>query len=234
MIGAAVIALAVLPRLLDAAGLPISPWLASLASVVQTGAYLGLAVWAGVRLGPRVGLKAAAFAAAAAGRRLWPALRPQLVPGLIGAAAGGSIILTAGLLEPGDLAAVADELLVPLPARILYGGITEELLIRFGLMSTLAWLFWRLLQRRRGRPSAALFWAAIVCSAIPFGVGHLPLVAAAAGGLTAEVAIWVVGGNAVLGVVAGYLFWRHGLESAMIAHSLAHVFDYSVRLAFPL
>ncbi len=137
------------------------------------------------------------------------------------------------MLEPGDLAGVADELLVPLPARILYGGFTEELLIRFGLMSTLAWLFWRLLQRR-DRPSPALFWAAIILSAIPFGVGHLPLVAAATGGLTLEVVIWVVGANAVIGVVAGYLFWRYGLESAIIAHSLAHVFDALARLAVPI
>ncbi len=67
MIGAAVIAFAVLPVLLEPGELPLPLWLTSLLSVVQTGAYLGLAVWAGVRLGPRVGLAAPAFAAAAAG-----------------------------------------------------------------------------------------------------------------------------------------------------------------------
>lgn len=234
MCGVAAITIAVLPQLLEPGELPVPLWLVGLVNLAQSGAYLALAVWAGIRLAPRVGLAAPAFAAAAAGRGFVSALRPQIAPGVVGGLVGAAIILIAGLLEPGDIAAAADDLAVPLLARVLYGGITEELLIRWGLMTALVWLLWVLLRRRRGRPRADLFWAAILLSAIPFGAGHLPLVAAAAGGLTAATAVWVVGANAVFGVLAGFLYWRFGLESAMVAHCLAHVFDTLARFAFPI
>lgn len=234
MSGVVAITIAVLPQLLEPAELPVPLWLVGLVNAAQSGVYLALAVWAGIKLAPRVGLAAPSLAAAAAGRRFRSALRPQVAPGILGAVGGGSIILIAGLLEPGDLAGVTDELQVPLPARILYGGITEELLIRWGLMTALVWLGWVFLRRRRGRPPASLYWAAIFLSAIPFGAGHLPLVAAVADVLTIEIVVWVVGANALFGLLTGYLYWRCGLESAMIAHILAHVIDFSVRLAVPI
>lgn len=80
-----------------------------------------------------------------------------------------------------------------------------------------------LLQRRRGRPRAAAVWVACILSAVPFGAGHLPLAAALTDGLTAGAVAWVVVANSVCGVLAGVLSWRFGLESAMIAHSMAHV-----------
>jgi hypothetical protein len=44
--------------------------------------------------------------------------------------------------------------------------------------------------------------------------------------LSASVVAYVVGGNAAAGILFGFLFWRHGLESAMIAHATAHVLAY--------
>jgi hypothetical protein len=32
--------------------------------------------------------------------------------------------------------------------------------------------------------------------------------------------------NTAFGVLFGYLFWRYGLEAAMIAHATAHVVSY--------
>jgi len=37
---------------------------------------------------------------------------------------------------------------------------------------------------------------------------------------------WVIGVNTAFGVLFGYLFWRYGLEAAMIAHGVAHVVNY--------
>lgn len=42
--------------------------------------------------------------------------------------------------------------LVPLPTRLLYGGITEELLPRWGLLTLLVCAAWRLLKARRNVP----------------------------------------------------------------------------------
>ena len=38
---------------------------------------------------------------------------------------------------------------MPLVVKLLYGGITEELMVRWGVMTLLLWLGWRLLQRGR-------------------------------------------------------------------------------------
>jgi membrane protease YdiL (CAAX protease family) len=40
---------------------------------------------------------------------------------------------------------------------------------------------------------------------------------------TAALIVFVVAANSLFGLIAGYLYWKKGLESAMIAHMLAHV-----------
>lgn len=119
---------------------------------------------------------------------------------------------------------------VPLIARVLYGGITEELLLRWGLMTVLVWIAWRLLQRRKGTPQIVYIWLAIVVSALLFGAGHLPAAAAQVGELTADVAAFVVGANTVFGILFGFLFWRYGLEAAIIAHAFAHMVSHVVSI----
>jgi hypothetical protein len=42
--------------------------------------------------------------------------------------------------------------------------------------------------------------------------------------------VFVVGVIAAFGVLFGYLFWRYGLEAAMIAHGTAHVVSYVLGL----
>jgi hypothetical protein len=59
-------------------------------------------------------------------------------------------------------------------------------------------------------------------SALIFAAGHLPAALFLLGGIDVGVAAFVIGLNSALGLLFGYLFWRHGLESAMIALALAH------------
>ena len=233
MAGVVAITVSVLPDLLADVEPTVPLWLVSLISIAQSAAYLGLAVWAGVVLAPRVGLGAPALEAALAGKRSGPALRRQLTSGAAGGLIGAILLQGAWLLQPDGFAEVAERVDVPLLARVLYGGITEELLIRWGLMTALLWVLWTLAQRRGGLPGPFLAFAAIALSAVPFGVGHLPLVAATVDGLTTSIVVWVVAANALFGVLAGGLYWRFGLESAVIAHALAHVFDRLAALAIP-
>ena len=58
----------------------------------------------------------------------------------------------------------------------------------------------------------------------------MPAAAALLGTLSGDVVIFVIGANAVFGVLFGYLFWRYGLEAAMIAHGTAHAVSYVVAL----
>jgi membrane protease YdiL (CAAX protease family) len=103
--------------------------------------------------------------------------------------------------------------------RFLYGGITEEILMRFGLMSILVWLVFII----RGKLKSSAYWIGIVVAAVLFGVGHLPIAYQAIDQPTSELIAYVIIGNTVGGIIFGWLYWKKGLECAMIAHIFAHV-----------
>ena len=228
IIGSVAITAMVLPQLLAQmqVSLPAPVWVISLAGLVQSALLLALAVWAGVRLTPSLGLRAPACEAVATGRPIGPALRSQLPSGLIAGVLGGIFMLTAFRYAPGAVAELQDRFAIPIVARVLYGGITEELLLRWGLMTALVWLAWRLLQQRRGPVRAGSVWPAIAVSALIFAALHLPAAAVLLGALDVPVVAFVIGVNTAFGVLFGYLFWRYGLESAMIAHALTHVVSF--------
>jgi len=213
-------------QLLEGQDLPVPLSVALLISLVQSAVFLGLAVWAGTALAPRVGLGAPTFAAIVAAGDPIAALRQQVVPGLVGGLLGAGILLGAQVFVPGPLAAVPESASPPLIARLLYGGVTEEVLIRWGLMTVFLWLGWRFVQRDEAAPRQVFVWVAIVLSAVLFGAGHLPAASALVGTLTLSVVTYILLVNAAFGVVAGYLFFRYGLEAAIIAHALAHLFAY--------
>ena len=207
---------------------PITPAI-KLLSLIQPALLLSLAVWVGVALASKVGLSSPVAEAAASGGQIGSTLKPQIIPGLIGGLAGGvAIVLTALLskpfLSPEVVARIAElGRHVPLPTRLLYGGVTEELLLRWGLMTLLVWAAWRLLQKGRGEPKPVYFVGAILISSVIFGIGHLPIAFMLLPKATSALTIFVIIGNSIFGLIAGYLYWKRGLESAMIAHMLAHV-----------
>lgn len=231
MLGVVALTVTVLPQVLGDASHPLPSWLVLVASITQSGLLVALVVWLGVTLAPEVGLSAPAFEAAVTTQSVAAALRPQLFPGLLGGLLGGlGLFAIGGYASPAEIAGVEQQFTVPLLARILYGGITEELLLRWGLMTVLVWIAWRFLQHRKGNPQIVYIWMAIVVAALLFGAGHLPAAAVQVGELTADVAVFVVGANTVFGVLFGYLFWRYGLEAAIIAHAFAHVVSYVVSI----
>lgn len=195
-----------------------------LVTVVQPAILLLIAVVVGVLTAPSVGLRAPAVEAWLSGQRIWTALKPQLLPGLLGGIVVAVSIALYGVLQLGIMPELAsqDAAELPLLTRLLYGGVTEELLLRWGFMSLLLWVGWRVIQRGTGRPSQRLVWAAIIIAALLFGLGHLPA-AAALGILTPLMGVLIVLFNMVAGIVFGWLFARHGLGSAMMAHASAHL-----------
>jgi membrane protease YdiL (CAAX protease family) len=166
--------------------------------------------------------------ALAAGGDVLQALRPQIVPGILGGMAGAAIIVAFHRFAPEALTAAQPATPLPLVVRVLYGGITEEVLVRWGLLTIIAWAGWRIAGRPSEHPSVPIMWAAIAISALLFGLSHLPAALAVVRDLSASVAVYVTLGNAGFGMVAGYLFWRHGLEAAIMAHGLAHLLAFMV------
>ncbi|MBF2050507.1 MAG: CPBP family intramembrane glutamic endopeptidase [Leptolyngbya sp. IPPAS B-1204] len=117
-------------------------------------------------------------------------------------------------------------------AAMLYGGITEEILMRWGLMSLLVWVGWKLLKQEAALPSQAIYQGAIVLAAVVFGLLHLPMTATIAP-LTFWVILRAILLNGIAGTAYGWLFWQYSLEAAMIAHASFHavVFALNVLLA---
>ena len=200
-----------------------------LLSLIQPAVILSVAVLVGVALASKVGLSSPVAEAAASGGNLVSAFKPQIIPGIVGGLAGGvSLILIATILKPFLSPEVLARLgeygkVLPLPTRLLYGGIIEELLLRWGLMTLLVWAPWRLFQKGRGQPKPAYFVGAIVISSVVFAIGHLPVAFMLFPELTLALTLFVIVGNSAFGLIAGYLYWKKGLESAMIAHALTHV-----------
>jgi len=224
----AVIALIPMPPGQEAVELP-PPWLLKLATMAQPSVLLAFAVLVGVGLAERVGLHSPVAEAAARGENVWVALKPLILPGIVtglitGIAMVASWVVFKPFLTP-EFVARAQEFntLLPAPVRFLYGGLTEELLLRWGVMTLLVWLQWRLLQRGQGTPRAVYFVLAILVSAVVFGMGHLPLAKALSGGLTVPLVTYVIIANSIFGIAAGFLYWLRGLEAAMIAHICAHL-----------
>jgi hypothetical protein len=209
--------------------MPLPPLVIKLISIIQPTILLGVAVFVGVRLAPAVGLSAPVAEALARGDDLASALKLQIIPGLISGMVAAIALLSSWILLkpflPPLFVTRAEKFnaTLPLLTRLLYGGITEELLLRWGLLTLLVWVAWRLFQKGRGTPRAVYFVGAIVVSSVVFGIGHLPIASALGFGFTLPIVAFIVIGNSVFGLIAGFLYWLKGLEAAIIAHMSAHL-----------
>lgn len=222
MAGVVVLSLTVLPQLLEKAPSRFPVHVAIAISMLQSAALVALAVWAGVVLGRPLGLRAPVAESALAGSGGWAALKPQLLPAAVVGLLVGGLLLVLANRAPEELLALSPPYEIPLAAKLLYGGVTEEILMRWGLMTTVIWLLWRLLQKRVGPPRGSVVVTGIVTAALLFGAGHLPVAAAMGVELSGSVTAYIIAGNAVPGILFGWLYWQRGLEAAILAHALAH------------
>lgn len=191
---------------------------------------LGVAV--GTALAPRVGLRSHLAELVCGVRRRGRPLPTELARAMAaGALTGIALVLLDALSRPWVRAAASDPGVLDISrprslsmtlTGILYGAITEELISRWGLMSLVVWILWRVAQRGEDRPRAWIGWIGIVVAAVLFSAGHLGAVAAEVA-LTPLVVARTIVLNSIGGVVFGWLFWRYSLESAMVAHATVHV-----------
>ncbi|WP_144799219.1 CPBP family intramembrane glutamic endopeptidase [Halorubrum depositum] len=208
--------------------------LLAVSAVVNSLLLLAVACLVGTYAAPRAGLRSFLAESAGSGADVWRRLRPELRVAVGLGVAGGLLIL---LLDVALAPFVAQELprsaigatdptaatvLAYAPVRFLYGGVTEELLLRYGLMSALAFVGWVVTGRPSDGPGSGVMWAAIAVSAVAFGVGHLPALAQSVG-LTPALVARTILLNAIAGLVFGWLYWRRSLEAAMVAHAAFHV-----------
>ncbi len=196
-------------------------------SVAQSSVLLLLMIWLGSVFSQKVGLSAPVIFALARSESPYNELKPQIIPALIGGIAGGIFILlflgTLSSYLPAEFLIAGEKLMPPWYTKMLYGGITEELLMRWGLMSFLVWGIYRLTQKNDTEILSHNYIIAILASALIFGLGHLPVAFALSPEVTVPLVAYIIFGNAAFGFIAGYLYWKRGLECAIAAHMIAHI-----------
>lgn len=119
-------------------------------------------------------------------------------------------------------------------ASVLYGGIVEELLIRFFLMSLLAWGIWKLFFGKYEKEEIPMqvFVIANIVSAIVFAAGHLPATLSSFGELSVLILIRCFLLNGLFGCAFGELYRRFGIQYAIVAHMGTHIVSKLIWLIF--
>jgi hypothetical protein len=178
---------------------------------------------------PLIGFSAPFFEALVTGRNIWASLEPQLLPSLVLGIGGGAVFVTLYYLvfrprldEETVKAMEKLRMDLGLSGRILYGGIVEEILTRWGLQSVVVWVGYVV----TGVVTATTIWISIIIAGVLFGLGHLPSYLGAGCKKTPMFLAFEITLNLWASLIFGWLFWDYGLVSAMIAHALFHLVWY--------
>lgn len=202
---------------------PRPKWVLVLLQSAQSVVLIGVATALGLLIASHIGLGVPLLEGLLAGKNVTAQALAMLAPALILGIGSSAILL---LLEitvfwPRLPQAMRDHFPIPsLWKRLLasfYGGIDEEILLRLFLLSLLAWLLGFAWHLPNGKPTLGALWLATIIAAVIFGLGHLPATAALVK-LTPLLIGRAIVLNGIVGVATGYLYWRYGLEAAMLAH----------------
>ena len=186
---------------------------------------VGLAA-AGTALAPKTGLEAPWFAAVSHGEGLGLGEAAAQLPAALivgGVSTVVFLLLYYKVFRPRMVAedvARTEELRnsMGLLGRLLMGGVAEEVMFRWGVMSVVAWLAVGVV----GMPASLGMWVAIVVAGLLFGLGHLPGAMAVGVKITKLIVTMAIALNMVVALAFGWLFWQHGLLAAIIAHAMVH------------
>ena len=152
-----------------------------------------------------------------------PSTYPLLIISIGGGLFTGLLIIVCTLIfqfaVPDQYIALYNGINLPLMTRILYGGITEEIIVRFGIMTSLIWAIFKI----SSVPKPFGYWTGIILSSIIYWALQLPFICMLAGTSSASLIIYVLSINISGGMVFGWLFWKKGLAVAILAHMVTHL-----------
>ena len=197
--------------------------------VIQSGLLFAICIFFGMLLAKRIGLGTPILDSFTRGESVFDKVRAFL-PISIGLGILASLLIVgldvyifqpALIQELGEKANALNQTAQPAAWKgflaSFYGGIAEEILLRLFVMSLLAWLGSFISKTKDGKPTTIILWIANILAAILFGIGHLPA-ASLILPLTTLFIIRIVLLNSIGGIIFGWLYQKHGLESGMVAH----------------
>lgn len=209
--------------------LPISTTALFAIQLAQSAVLFSFAIFFGLLLVQKVGFKFPLLEAIVEKGNYQAVLKAIAVPSALwGAGVAVAIYAVDVVFTAWGVGITTHQSYAPVWQRLLasvYGGVTEEILMRLFVMTLLVWIGMKLF--RQERPSTANIIISVSLAAVIFGLGHLPVTAALTD-ITPVVVLRAVVLNGIGGVVFGWLFWKQGLEAAMIAHFTADIFLLTV------
>ena len=110
-------------------------------------------------------------------------------------------------------------------ASVFYGGIIEELMLRFFLMSLLVFIIWKLFFKKREKVAipVMVFVIANGIAALVFAAGHLPATILAFGELSFLIVLRCFVLNGLFGFVFGEIYRKYGIQYAIVGHMGTHI-----------
>lgn len=142
-----------------------------------------------------------------------------LLGGLLSGISLRAISLLFSSLLPIEFLKLEESIQPTFVVRFLYGGFTEEIMLRFGLMTFIIWLISKVFKSLNSKT----FWGGIIIAAIIFAIGHFPIVFQTIETPSFMLLTYILIGNSIGGVIFGWLYWKKGLEAAFIAHIITHL-----------
>lgn len=192
-----------------------------LISIAQGAVVFAVVTALGLFFAHRIGLGATYLEALLSGMAL-PSSAGLLIGLVTGALAGAALLISdLGFVPYWPDALRYSALKTTLTENFLasfYGGINEELLVRFFGLSLLVWLLLFVFHQ-----TTIVFWTANIVMTVLFGLGHLPALKKLLGSISRAMLVRSLVLNAPIGLLCGWLFWAHGIEAAMLAHFSADI-----------
>lgn len=195
-------------------------------AILQTLFMVFILSFAGTVLSPSTGLRDPILEALLRGTAGISALGPILLPTVLYAFFGVLVFL---LLYYGIITRIADKKNMEIMANIrttlgidgcvLYGGVVEEIIARWGLMN-LAAFFALLFTKQYPR---LIIWISIFISGLVFAVSQIPAYLAAGCTSNRRFIYSLILLSLYQSILFGYLFWQYGLIAAILAHMLFHL-----------
>jgi len=218
-------AFAILTVLACLLGILALPWPPPVTGLALSWIMLAALVAAGLFFGRDYGLGAPYLETWCAGKRVVGAdwLRLASAP-LAGVVLGGLIVawirwgpLFGSAALRARFAWLARSSLAGRWGAVAYSGVVEEIVFRLFIVSLVVWLLRHDRLPSRRWPLAVVVWIAILIAALAFGAAHLSKWSAEISQLP-SLAVSILLLNGIVGTILGYLYWRFGLEVAILCH----------------
>lgn len=195
-------------------------------AIAQTLVMVLLMSFAGSVLSLRTGLNAPLLDALLQGQSVLLLVKKMILPVLLYTLGGLVVFL---LLYYGLVSKILDDATLQIMRKIrvilrldgcmLYGGVVEEILARWGLMNLIAFFAFLFL----GQKNDLVLWSTILFSGVLFALGQLPAYLAAGCKPGRRFIYIMLLLNLWQAILFGWLFWQYGLLAAMVAHMLFHL-----------